>query len=69
MGDRNNMDKHFSSIAATYHEVRTTDEAPIRFIRDSLDGLASTTAADFGCGTGLARKRHGDEHVHAVLEM
>lgn len=43
---------HFSRIAETYRQLRTTDEAPIRFIRDKLDGLASITAADFGSGEG-----------------
>jgi SAM-dependent methyltransferase len=52
MVDDNTTRTHFSRIAKIYHQVRTTDEAPIRFIRDDLDGLASVTAADFGCGAG-----------------
>lgn len=43
---------HFSEIAEVYREVRTTDEAPVRFIRDELKGLPSITAADIGCGAG-----------------
>ncbi len=43
---------HFSKIAEVYRDVRTTDEAPVRFIRDELKGLASITAADIGCGAG-----------------
>ena len=52
MADDTKIHTHFSRIAKIYHQVRTTDEAPIRFIRDQLDGLASITVADFGCGAG-----------------
>ncbi len=52
MGDRNNMDKHFSSIAATYRKLRTTDVDQILYIRDQVKGLERVDAADFGCGDG-----------------
>ena len=52
MVNDNKTQTHFSRVAKIYRQVRTTDEAPIRFIRDDLDGLASVTAADFGCGAG-----------------
>ena len=47
-----NLHEHFSTVAKVYRELRTTDEAPIRFIRDQLAGLASIRAADVGCGAG-----------------
>ena len=47
-----NLHEHFSTVARVYRELRTTDEAPIRFIRDQLAGLASIRAADVGCGAG-----------------
>ena len=47
-----NLHEHFSTVARVYRELRTTDEAPIRFIRDKLAGLASIRAADVGCGAG-----------------
>jgi len=36
-----NLHEHFSTVAKVYRELRNTDEAPIRFIRDQLAGLAS----------------------------
>ncbi len=50
-GHITNLHEHFSNIAEVYRDLRTTDEAPIRFIRDQLAGLASIRAADVGCGT------------------
>ena len=52
MADDQEIHAHFSRIAEVYRRVRTTDDAPIRIIRDECDGLASITAADFGCGAG-----------------
>lgn len=52
MGSDRQIQRHFSKIAEVYREVRTTDEAPVRFIRDELKGLASIAAADIGCGDG-----------------
>jgi ubiquinone/menaquinone biosynthesis C-methylase UbiE len=46
------MHKHFSCIATSYNEVRTTDPEPVLFIRDNLKGLSSVKAADIGCGAG-----------------
>ncbi len=52
MSPRREMLKHFSRIASHYGSLRTTDEAPIRFIRDALSGRTSVVAADLGCGEG-----------------
>jgi SAM-dependent methyltransferase len=46
------MHDHFARIARLYRNVRTTDEAPIRFIRNALDGRDAVKAADIGCGAG-----------------
>ena len=46
------MRDHFAQIASVYRSVRTTDEAPIRFIRDALAGRDRIEAADIGCGAG-----------------
>ena len=46
------MAEHFSVIAGHYRDVRTTDEEPVRFIRDALAGRAAIAAADIGCGDG-----------------
>ncbi len=51
-GHMANLHEHFSTVAKVYRELRTTDEAPIRFIRDQLAGLAAIRAADVGCGAG-----------------
>jgi SAM-dependent methyltransferase len=42
---------HFERVAAVYESLRTTDEAPVRRIRQLLpDG--PVTGLDVGCGTG-----------------
>ncbi len=46
------MAEHFTRIASRYGSLRTTDEAPIQFIRDALSGRTSVVAADIGCGEG-----------------
>ena len=46
------MYDHFSRIASRYRSVRTTDEAPIRIIRDALAWRSRIRAADIGCGAG-----------------
>ncbi|NLO28054.1 MAG: class I SAM-dependent methyltransferase [Actinobacteria bacterium] len=43
---------HFSTVAARYNELRTTDPEPIELIARSLGQLPSVTAANVGCGTG-----------------
>ena len=46
------MDDHFAEIAEVYRHFRTTDEAPILYIRDRLANRATIAAADVGCGAG-----------------
>jgi SAM-dependent methyltransferase len=46
------MYDHFARIAGVYREIRTTDEAPILFIRDALADRDEVRAADIGCGAG-----------------
>ena len=52
MTERERMEEHFSRLAKSYADVRITDPAPILFIRDTLDGMASIEGADIGCGSG-----------------
>ena len=42
---------HFERVAAVYESLRTTDEAPVRRIRQLLPDRP-VTALDTGCGTG-----------------
>jgi ubiquinone/menaquinone biosynthesis C-methylase UbiE len=42
---------HFEQVAAVYESLRTTDEAPVRRIRQLLPGRP-VTGLDVGCGTG-----------------
>src|SRR5712691_13541330 len=42
---------HFERVAAVYESLRTTDEAPVRRIRELLPDRP-VTALDTGCGTG-----------------
>src|ERR1022692_3941971 len=42
---------HFEQVAAVYESLRTTDEAPVRRIRQMLPDRA-VTGLDVGCGTG-----------------
>ena len=46
------MQDHFAAVAPVYRDVRTTDDAPVRFIRDALAGRDRLEAADVGCGDG-----------------
>lgn len=46
------MHAHFSQIASTYNDLRTTDADPVYFIRDELEGIAPVYGADMGCGSG-----------------
>jgi SAM-dependent methyltransferase len=52
MADQLEMFDHFTRIADIYRRVRTTDEEPIRFIRDALAGRGALRTADVGCGEG-----------------
>lgn len=47
-----NMDGHFSRLAADYNELRLTDLDPVLFIREQLKNLSRIDAADIGCGAG-----------------
>jgi len=49
---RSKQHQHFSKIGRFYRRLRTTDEAPLIFIRRKLAGLSSIKAADLGCGAG-----------------
>ena len=43
--------EHFERVAAVYESLRTTDEAPVRRIRQLLPDRP-VTGLDVGCGTG-----------------
>jgi ubiquinone/menaquinone biosynthesis C-methylase UbiE len=47
-----NMDEHFSGLAVSYNEIRTTDHEPIEYIRDLLSNYERCIAVDVGCGPG-----------------
>jgi SAM-dependent methyltransferase len=53
------VEDHFKLVASVYDSLRTTDEAPVRRIRELLpDG--SVVGLDLGCGTGrYSRLLHG----------
>lgn len=46
------MDCHFSGIADSYNELRTTDLEPILFIKDNLGERGALRAIDVACGGG-----------------
>lgn len=46
------MRDHFSSVAESYNDIRTTDLEPVTFVRDVLGQRQSVRAADIGCGGG-----------------
>jgi ubiquinone/menaquinone biosynthesis C-methylase UbiE len=46
------MSGHFSYVARYYRHLRTTDLAPIRFIKENIIGCEPILAADIGCGAG-----------------
>jgi SAM-dependent methyltransferase len=58
-GDQLTADDHFKLVASVYDSLRTTDEAPVRRIRELLpDG--PLVGLDLGCGTGrYSRLLHG----------
>ncbi len=45
------IDKHFSTVASRYRELRTLDTDPVRHIRDHFPRRPSV-GVDVGCGTG-----------------
>jgi SAM-dependent methyltransferase len=55
------LHEHFERVAAVYDSLRTTDEAPVRWIRQLLPDRP-VTAVDLGCGTGRYSKL-----LHALL--
>ena len=52
MSQASDMSEHFANLAKHYRQVRTTDEAPILYIRDQLAGCGPLRGADVGCGDG-----------------
>jgi len=52
MNELSGMEGHFAKVADVYRDMRTTDEAPILYIRDQLAELSAVSAADVGCGAG-----------------
>src|SRR6266516_6567217 len=50
-GARVTVGDHFERVAAVYESLRTTDEAPVRKIRQLLPDCP-VTGLDVGCGTG-----------------
>jgi ubiquinone/menaquinone biosynthesis C-methylase UbiE len=58
---------HFSLVASVYDALRTTDEAPVRRIRELLPDHR-VTGLDIGCGTGrYSRLLRGVLHPGSVL--
>ena len=50
--DSRHMPLHFSTIAARYNELRTTDPEVVDLMARPLADMPAITAADVGCGTG-----------------
>src|SRR5262245_64435881 len=48
----NEMDEHFSKVAARYNDIRQTDHEPVAYIRDLLSKCECGSAGDVGCGPG-----------------
>ncbi len=46
------MNDHFSRLATSYNDLRTTDLEPLAFIKDRVNNNHSIEAADIGCGAG-----------------
>jgi ubiquinone/menaquinone biosynthesis C-methylase UbiE len=46
------ISKHFSTIANNYMQLRSTELAPIQFIRNELKNFPWIVGADIGCGCG-----------------
>lgn len=61
------VDDHFSVVASVYDALRTTDEAPVRRIRELLPDRR-VIGLDIGCGTGrYSRLLNGVLHPGSVL--
>jgi ubiquinone/menaquinone biosynthesis C-methylase UbiE len=52
MVDQNKIYGHFSHVATSYNEIRTTDLAPIVHIENTLAGIKAIKAVDISCGAG-----------------
>ncbi|MDP6665528.1 MAG: class I SAM-dependent methyltransferase [SAR202 cluster bacterium] len=52
VGANNAMHDHFSRVASTYREIRTTDIEPVSLISGALSGFDDIKIADIGCGGG-----------------
>lgn len=52
MKENQTIHHHFSQVALTYRQFRTTDEEVIHFISEILRDCRKLKAADVGCGTG-----------------
>lgn len=52
INNQQDMNDHFSRVATSYNDLRTTDLEPIAFIKDGLNGKRRIEAADIGCGAG-----------------
>jgi len=50
-GGHETVDDHFKLVASVYDSLRTTDEAPVRKIRELLPN-SPMVGLDLGCGTG-----------------
>lgn len=60
------IDKHFSTVASRYRELRTLDVDPVRVIRDRL-GRRSSVGVDVGCGTGRYTEALSEELPHGTV--
>ena len=47
-----NTNSHFSKIASTYRNLRTTDSEHIQYIKNNLEKKSEINIADVGCGDG-----------------
>lgn len=52
VNENQTMNHHFSRVASSYRQVRTTDFEPIQFMGEVLKNLSPVKAADIGCGAG-----------------
>lgn len=62
-----NIHHHFSRIAKSYRNLRTTDLEPVALIARTLGGMPRIEAADIGCGGGrydLLLYQHLGDKLH-----
>ena len=65
------VQRHFSRIANRYTHLRTTDDAPIAFIKSWLKTRPVSIIAEIGCGDGrytarLLQSIQGDPFFYCV---